>query len=62
MTVLLYLVGQSVGPIGATIFIQMYQTTINGIVGSFPASQSYNLIILDALGILRTSIWTYFDD
>ena len=42
MTVLLYLIGTSVGPVVAGIFMQMYQTTIKGIVGSFPASQSYN--------------------
>jgi len=44
MTVLLYLIGTSVGPVIAGIFMQMYQTTIEGIVGSFPASQSYNSI------------------
>jgi MFS family permease len=49
MTVLLYLIGTSVGPVIAGIFMQMYQTTIQGIVGSFAASQSYNLIFITAI-------------
>lgn len=48
MTVL-YLIGTSVGPVIAGIFMQMYQTTIQGIVGSFAASQSYNLIFITAI-------------
>lgn len=56
MTVLLYLIGTSVGPVVAGIFMQMYQTTIKGIVGSFPASQSYNLIFLTAILMSMVSI------
>jgi hypothetical protein len=49
MTVLLYLFGTSVGTVVAGIFMQMYKATIKGIVGSFPASQSYTLIFLTAI-------------
>jgi hypothetical protein len=56
MTVLLYLIETSVGPVVAGIFMQMYQTTIKGIVGSFPASQSYNLIFLTAILMSMVSI------
>lgn len=56
MTVLLYLIGTSVGPVIAGIFMQIYQTTIKGIVGSFPASQSYNLIFLTAILMSIVSI------
>jgi MFS family permease len=56
MTVLLYLIGTSVGPVIAGIFMQMYQTTIKGIVGSFPTSQSYNLIFITAILMSMVSI------
>ena len=56
MTVLLYLIGTSVGPVVAGIFMQMYQATIKGIVGSFPASQSYTLIFLTAILMSIVSI------
>ena len=56
MTVLLYLIETSVGPVVAGIFMQMYQTTIKGIVGSFHASQSYNLIFLTAILMSMVSI------
>ena len=56
MTVLLYLIGTSVGPVIAGIFMQMYQTTIEGIVGSFPASQSYNSISITSILMSMVSI------
>lgn len=56
MTVLLYLIGTSVGPVIASIFMQMYQTTIEGIVGSFPASQSYNSIFITSILMSMVSI------
>jgi fucose permease len=56
MTVLLYLIGTSVGPVVAGIFMQMYQATIKGIVGSFPASESYTLIFLTAILMSIVSI------
>jgi len=49
MTTLLYLIGTSVGPVIAGIFMQANQAFIRGISGSsFPAPQSYNLIFLTA--------------
>jgi hypothetical protein len=56
MTVLLYLIGTSVGSVIAGIFMQMYQTTIEGIVGSFPASQSYNSIFITSILMSMVSI------
>jgi MFS family permease len=56
MTVILYLIGTLVGPIIAGIFMQMYQTTIEGIVGSFPASQSYNSIFITSILMSMVSI------
>jgi MFS family permease len=47
MTTLLYLIGTSVGPVLAGIFMQANQTVLP-LVGSFPAPQSYNLIFLTA--------------
>src|SRR5438105_9523101 len=43
MTTLLYLIGTSVGPVLAGIFMQANQTVLP-LIGSFPAPQSYNLI------------------
>jgi MFS family permease len=47
MTTLLYLIGTSVGPVLAGVFMQANQTLLP-FVGSFPAPQSYNLIFLTA--------------
>ena len=47
MTTLLYLVGTSVGPVLAGIFMQTNQAVLP-LVGSFPAPQAYNLIFLTA--------------
>ena len=51
MTTLIYLIGTSVGPVIAGIFIQANQVFVKGICRggvSFPAPQSYNLIFLTA--------------
>jgi MFS family permease len=48
MTTLLYLIGTSVGPVIAGVFMQANQITLP-LVGSFPAPQSYNLIFLTAV-------------
>jgi hypothetical protein len=45
MTVLFNLVGGSVGPAVAGIYMQTNQVLING-VGSYPSPDSYNLIFL----------------
>ena len=47
MTTLLYLIGTSVGPVLAGIFMQANQTVLP-LIGSFPSPQSYNLIFLTA--------------
>jgi MFS family permease len=56
MTVLLYLIGTSVGPVIAGVFMQMYQTTLNGIVGLFPSLESYSLIFLTAIIMSLVSV------
>jgi hypothetical protein len=48
MTTLLYLIGTSVGPVIAGVFMQANQIPLL-LVGSFPAPQSYNLIFLTAV-------------
>ncbi len=47
MTTVLYLIGTSVGPVLAGLFMQANQTPLP-LIGSFPAPQSYNLIFLTA--------------
>jgi MFS family permease len=47
MTTLLYLIGTSVGPVIAGIFMQANQTVLP-LIGSFPAPRAYNLIFLTA--------------
>ncbi|MGB8935003.1 MAG: MFS transporter [Candidatus Nitrosopolaris sp.] len=47
MTTLLYLIGTSVGPVLAGIFMQANQAVLP-LAGSFPAPQAYNLIFLTA--------------
>jgi fucose permease len=47
MTTLLYLIGTSVGPVLAGIFMQANQTVLP-LIGSFPAPQAYNVIFLTA--------------
>jgi MFS family permease len=46
MTVLFNLVGGSVGPAFAGIYMQTHQAMVKGVSGSFPSSESYNLIFL----------------
>ena len=48
MTVLLILVGQSLGPSIAGMFQQMYSQTIPDMQGIFPSAQSYVLIFSSA--------------
>ena len=48
MTVVLHLVASSVGPAVAGIYMQIFQTGIQGINGLFPSNLSYNLIFLTA--------------
>jgi len=58
MTLLLNLIGQSIGPSIAGTLQQMYRSTIQGISGSFPTPEAYNLIFLTAAVISLTS--TFF--
>ena len=46
MTVLFNLIGSSIGPTIAGIYMQTHQAIVKGIIGSFPSSDSYNLIFL----------------
>jgi MFS family permease len=55
MTLLLNLIGQSIGPSIAGTIQQMYRSTIQGISGSFPTPEAYNLIFLIAAVISLTS-------
>jgi MFS family permease len=48
MTLLLNLVGMSVGPVFAGIIQQTYQGTIEGVKGQFPTQDAYNLIFITA--------------
>ncbi len=48
MTLLLNLIGQSIGPSLAAMFQQMHQSTVAGILGKFPTSEAYNMIFLTA--------------
>lgn len=63
MTTLLYLIGTSVGPVIAGIFMQANQAFVKGISSSgdggvslFPTTQSYNLIFLTAILLSIVSI------
>jgi MFS family permease len=56
MTLLLNLIGQSVGPTVAAIFQQMYQGSVEGVAGRFPTAEAYNMIFLAAAIISLTSV------
>jgi MFS family permease len=56
MTLLLNLIGQSIGPSIAGMFQQMNRSTIDGILGSFPTPEAYNLIFFTAFAISLTSV------
>ena len=57
MTLLLNLVGMSIGPSIAALFQQMYQGTVEGVAGEqFPTQDAYNLIFLTAALISLASI------
>ena len=57
MALLLNLVGMSIGPSIAAMFQQMYQDTIEGVIGEqFPTQEAYNLIFLTAALISLASV------
>jgi len=56
MTMLLDLVGMSVGPVFAGIFQDTYRGTVEGMTGEFPTETAYNLIFIAAALISLTSV------
>jgi len=56
MTLLLNLIGQSIGPSIAGMFQQMNRATVKGFSGSFPTPEAYNLIFLTAFGVSLVSV------
>jgi MFS family permease len=56
MTLLLNLVGMSVGPAVAGVFQQMNQGIIQGVPGLFPTENAYNLIFITAALVSLASV------
>jgi len=56
MNLLIYLIGSSVGPVIAGIYLQTNQVFVESISASFPSPESYNLIFLTAALISVSSI------
>jgi MFS family permease len=56
MTLLLNLVGMSVGPAIAGVFQQMNQGTVEGVPGLFPTENAYNLIFITAALVSLASV------
>jgi MFS family permease len=56
MTVVLNILGSSIGPAIAAIYMQQNQVFVNGIAGTFPSSVAYNLIFLTAAIVSTVSI------
>jgi len=57
MSVVLVLIGSSIGPAIAAIYMQTHQELVKGVItGSFPSPISYNLIFLTATLISAISI------
>jgi MFS family permease len=56
ITMLLFLIGMSVGPTISGIYMESFKYTVKGIEGSFPTSFAYNMIFLTSLIISIFSI------
>lgn len=58
MTLLIYLIGASVGPVIAGIYMETYQVILQAgdLVSSFPSNEAYNLILVTATLISAGSI------
>lgn len=56
MSTLIRIVGASIGPAMAAMYMQTHKTTLAGLAGSFPNADSYNLIFLTATLISFVSI------
>jgi MFS family permease len=49
ITMLLFLIGMAIGPAMSGIFLQLFQSSVQGIGGSFPSAFSYIVIFLTAI-------------
>jgi MFS family permease len=49
ITMLLFLIGMSVGPTISGIYMESFKSTVNGMYGSFPSSFAYDMIFLTSL-------------
>ena len=56
MSTLIRIIGASIGPAMAGMFMQTHKTSLPGIIGTFPTPDSYNLIFLSASIISVVSI------
>jgi MFS family permease len=56
MSTLIRIIGASVGPAMAGMYMQTHKTTLTGIIGEFPTPDSYNLIFFTAALISCVSI------
>lgn len=60
MSTLIRIIGASVGPAMAGMYMQTHKITITGIIGTFPTAESYNLIFFTAALISCVSIGLAF--
>jgi MFS family permease len=49
ITMLLFLIGMAIGPAISGIFLQLFQSSVQGVEGSFPSAFSYIMIFLTAM-------------
>ena len=56
ITTLLFLVGMSIGPAISGMFMEQYRIIIDGVVGSYPSGEAYNLIFLTGALISIVSV------
>jgi len=56
MSTLIRIIGASIGPAIAGMYMQLNRTSVSGITGTFPTPDSYNLIFLTATLISIVSI------
>ncbi len=56
ITMLLFLIGMSIGPAISGIYLEIFQSTAIGIIGSFPSELAYDMIFLTATVISSFSI------
>ncbi|MBA3978282.1 MAG: MFS transporter [Nitrosopumilus sp.] len=56
ITMLLFLIGMSIGPAISGIYLESFQSSVKGIIGMFPSALAYNMIFLTAAMISLSSI------